>query len=73
MSATRLTLGGFTQPGTARNLIEIPSNADKGFSHMYRFLWIFPPPLFSKLHSLGMIDERFNDKICKYHDVDVYM
>ena len=39
------TLGGFTQPGTARNLIEIPCNAGKKFSH--RFLWA--PPLFCKL------------------------
>ena len=43
MSLTRLTIGGFTQPGVARNLIEIPpkplygnfaslENVDKAFS-----------------------------------------
>ena len=33
MPYTRLTVGGFTQPGLARSLIELPSNAEKGLSH----------------------------------------
>ena len=50
MSETRLTVGGFTQPGVARALIDLPSNTDKGLSH--RFLWIFPKPLW-KVHLFG--------------------
>ena len=30
MQSTRLTIGGFTQPGVARSLIEQPTNAEKG-------------------------------------------
>ena len=33
MMGTRLTIGGFTQPGVARNIIDMPSNAEKGLSH----------------------------------------
>ena len=32
MSATRLTIGGFTQPGVARNIIEMPSKSEKRLS-----------------------------------------
>ena len=32
MSSTRLTIGGFTQAGVARGLIEVPSNSEKGLS-----------------------------------------
>ena len=35
MTATRLTIGGFTQPGVARNLIDMPSNSEKGLSHRF--------------------------------------
>lgn len=63
MSSTQLTVGGFTQPGVARALIEMPSNAEKGFSH--RFLWFFPNPLFEKFESLGTVDRGFIDKISK--------
>jgi hypothetical protein len=38
MNTTRLTIGGFTQPGVARNLMELPSNAEKGLSHRYMHL-----------------------------------
>ena len=38
MTPTRLTVGGFTQTGVARALIEMPANAEKGLSH--RFLWL---------------------------------
>ena len=57
MPSTRLTVGGFTQPGLARSLIELPSNAEKGLSH--RFLWVFPSPLFGKFSSLGEADKDF--------------
>ena len=50
MPYTRLTVGGFTQLGLARSLIELPSNAEKGLSH--RFLWVFPSPLFGKFYKI---------------------
>ena len=61
MNTTRLTVGGFTQPSVARNLIDIPSNTDKGFSH--RFLWTFPPPLFGKFENLGCVSQMFVDAL----------
>lgn len=57
MPYTRLTVGAFTQPGLARSLIELPSNAEKGLSH--QFLWVFPSPLFGKFSSLGEADKDF--------------
>ena len=63
MSSTQLTVGGFTQPGVARALIEMPSNAEKGFSH--RFLWFFPNPLFEKFVCLGEVDQDFVHKMSK--------
>ena len=61
MSTTSLTVGGFTQQGVARSLIEIPSNSEKGFSH--RFLWLFPNPLYKKISTLGEVDKEFLQKI----------
>lgn len=63
MTSTRLTVGGFTQPGVARALIEMPANAEKGLSH--RFLWLFPNPLYKKLSNLGVIDQDFLRTISK--------
>lgn len=63
MSSTRLTIGGFTQAGVARNLIDMPSNSEKGFSH--RFLWLFPKPIFGKCAALEEVDETFTSTICK--------
>ena len=63
MKSTSLTVGGFTQPGVARSLIEMPANSDKGLSH--RFLWIFPNPLFEKFSELGEVDHTFIEKISK--------
>ena len=57
MPRTHLTVGGFTQPGVARALIELPSNAEKGLSH--RFIWLFPKPLFGKFSTLGEVDKEF--------------
>lgn len=53
MDNTRLTIGGFTQPGVARHLMELASNTEKGLSH--RFLWLFPKPLYGKFESLSRI------------------
>ena len=64
MTSTRLTIGDFTQPGVARNLIEMPSNSEKGLSH--RFLWIFPKPLYGKFATLENVDNVFSSKIGKY-------
>lgn len=61
MSSTRLTVGGFTQPGVARTLIDIPSNSEKGLSH--RFLWTFPRPLYGNFASLSEINQDFSGKI----------
>lgn len=66
MSSTRLTIGGFTQAGTARNLIDMPANSEKGLSH--RFLWLFPKPLFGKFSSLEKIDEEFIADLSKLNN-----
>lgn len=63
MSSTNLTIGGFTQPGVARSLIELPTNSEKGLSS--RFLWFFPNPLYGKFANLGKVDETFVAKISK--------
>ena len=63
MTETNLTVGGFTQPGVARSLIEIPSNSEKGLSH--RFLWFFPNPIYNKFNSLGEVDADFFQKMGK--------
>jgi len=59
MQSTYLTVGGFTQPHVARNIIEMPSSIEKGFSH--RFLWFFPKPLYQKFDDLTEIDQGFCD------------
>ncbi len=63
MDSTNLTLGGFTQPGVARSLIELPSNAEKGLSQ--RFLWIFPQPKYADFETLEPVDSIFCDKLGK--------
>lgn len=57
MNSTNLTVGGFTQPAIARNLIEIPSNSDKGLSH--RFIWVFPNPLYQEFSKLRKANQTF--------------
>lgn len=61
MSLTRLTIGGFTQPGVARNLIEMPSNSEKGLSH--RFIWLFPKPIYGKFDTLEAVNKDFSSQI----------
>lgn len=63
MSETRLTIGGFTQPGVARSLIGMPGNTEKGLSR--RFLWIFPKPVYGKFTSLEAVDKKFADELGK--------
>jgi len=61
MNHTSLTVGGFNQPSVARNLIELPGNAEKGLSQ--RFLWLSPKPVYNDFASLGRVDEEFTKKI----------
>ena len=56
-----VTIGGFTQPGVAWNVIDMPANSKKGLSH--RFIWIFSKPLFGKLASLEEIQRKFSDAL----------
>ena len=63
MTSTMLTIGGFTQPGVARSLIELPANSEKGLSS--QFLWFFPNPLYGKFENFGKLDENFVTKISK--------
>ena len=63
MPSTNLTVGGFTQPGTAHSLIDIPAYTEKGFSQ--RFLWHFPAPLCEHIDSLGEVDKEFMEKLSK--------
>ena len=71
MQRTSLTVGGFNQPGVARNLIELPGNAEKGLSQ--RFLWLFPRPVYSQFDSLEPIDKKFTGKIGKPIDCFVVL
>lgn len=61
MPSTSLTVGGFNQPSVARNLIELPGNAEKGLSQ--RFLWLIPKPVYGTFDSLEPIDKVFTKKI----------
>lgn len=70
MSSTKLTVGGFTQPGVARSLIELPSNSEKGL--FSRFLWFFPKPLYESFSNLGEVDDDFITKISKLVHACVY-
>ena len=64
MEHTSLTIGGFTQPSVARNLIEMPTNAEKGLSQ--RFLWFFPKPCYNKFNDLEPVDEEFSDDVGEF-------
>ena len=63
MERTALTVGGFTQPSVARNIIEQNTGAERGFSQ--RFLWLFPKPTFAKFASLKPVPEEVNEAIGK--------
>ena len=59
MEKTALTVGGFTQPSTAKGLIELPASVEKGLTQ--RFLWVFPKPSFSKIETLQLDEEKFSE------------
>lgn len=63
MDRTALTVGGFTQPSVARNIIEQNSGAERGFSQ--RFLWLFPKPAFAKFASLKPVPSDISEAIGK--------
>ena len=63
MDFTSLTIGGFTQPSTATNIMTVLGNAEKGLSQ--RFLWVCPEPKFLQYDSLGNVDQTFYEKIGK--------
>ena len=63
MASTRLTVGGFTQPGVARNLMDMASNAEKGLSQ--KFLWVFPRHICRNFNALEKVDKDFQRKLGK--------
>ena len=69
MDVTALTIGGFTQPMVARNLIELQASVEKGPSP--RFLWIFPKPKYAQFETLEKVDESFTHSLgmCVRKDV----
>ena len=58
MKHTGLTVGGFIQPSIARNLIEIPTNVEKGLCQ--RFLWLVPKPTSVPFEELQEVDKDFS-------------
>ena len=61
MNHTGLTLGRFTQPSVARNMLENPSNTEKGLSQ--RFLWLVPEPTTIAFEHLQCVDATFTTAI----------
>lgn len=61
MDHTGLTVGGFTQPSVARNLIEIQVNVEKGLCQ--RFLWVVPKPAPIPFDKLQQVDREFSTGI----------
>ena len=61
MKFTGLTVGGFTQPSVARTLLELPTNAEKGFSQ--RFWWCIPKPHIVRFDELQRVDREFSASI----------
>ena len=68
MDVTALTIGGFTQPMVARNLIELQVSVEKDSP---RFLWIFPKPKYAQFETLEKVDESFTHSLgmCVRKDV----
>lgn len=59
MNYTGLTVGGFTQPSVARNLLELQPAVEKEL--VQRFLWIIPKPSFAPFSSLESANKPFSD------------
>ena len=70
MKHTGLTIGGFTQPVVARNLIEIQANVEKGLCQ--RFLWIAPEPATVSFNELQQVDREFSTALGEQFLVNMY-
>lgn len=64
MDHTGLTIGGFTQPSVARNLIEHPPNVEKGLCQ--RFLWLVPKPKPTFFDELETVEQTFSVSIGEF-------
>lgn len=69
MEKTALTVGGFTQPSVARNLLDQQASIEKGLPQ--RFLWLVPQPYFSTFDSLEPIDNTFYNSLGKLSNVSL--
>lgn len=63
METTSLTVGGFSQPGVARTLIEQPGSIETGLAQ--RFLWSFPKPSYARFGTLEAVNKDFTDLLGK--------
>ena len=61
MQHTGLTIGGFTQPSVARNLLEQPVNIEKGLCQ--RLLWLVPKPTSTPFDDLQCVNKEFTTSI----------
>lgn len=61
MKYTGLSVGGFTQPCVARNLLEYGPNVEKGLCQ--RFLWLLPKPKQTPFDELESVDHHFTASI----------
>ena len=61
MKKTGLTLGGFIQPSIVKNILEQPSNVEKGLCQ--RFLWFAPKPTYVPFDQLEKTDRDFSASI----------
>lgn len=64
MKHTGLTIGGFTQPFVARNLIDVQANVEKGLCQ--RFLWLVPEPNLVTYEQMCKADTEFTTGIGEY-------
>ncbi len=61
MDRNSLIIGGFTQPGVARAIIEAQGGSQKGFCQ--RFMWVFPKPIFGHLDTLTTTNDQDLSKL----------
>lgn len=61
MKLTGLTLGGFIQPSIARNLLEQPTNVEKGLCQ--RFMWFVAKPTAVPFDDLEKVNRDFSASI----------
>ena len=70
MPHTGLTIGGFTQPSVARNLLEQPVNIEKGLCQ--RLLWLVPKPTSVPFEDLQCVDKEFTTAIGKTAFIHIF-